>query len=148
MSFRGRAPRILIVDDNCESADALATYLGLISLTAQASYDGAAAILKAVDWVPDVVLLDISMPDTNGFDVATALRSNARTANAVVIAVTAHEEQYVRERAAHLDFDAYCQKGLLLEPLFMLLTELAEEASACSPSLYLKEPQPEQLWGH
>jgi two-component system, OmpR family, response regulator len=128
MSLRGRAPRILIVDDNCESADALATYLGLVSLTAQASYDGAAAILKAADWMPDVVLLDISMPDVNGFHVAKALRSNQRTSNAIIVAVTAHEEQYVKERATHADFDAYCRKGLILEPLFALLTDLSDSA--------------------
>jgi two-component system, OmpR family, response regulator len=137
MSLRGRAPRILIVDDNSESADALATYLGLISLTAQASYDGAAAILKAADWVPDVVLLDISMPEVTGFQVATALRANPRTSHVIIIAVTAHEEQYVRERSSHADFDAYCQKGLILEPLFTLLTGLSEGAvtrSAAGPA--------------
>jgi two-component system, OmpR family, response regulator len=132
MSLRGRAPRILIVDDNSESADALATFLGLISLTAQASYDGAAAILKAADWIPDVVLLDISMPEVTGFQVATALRSNPRTTHAIIVAVTAHEEQYVKERTTSADFDAYCQKGLILEPLFALLTELSENGSTCN----------------
>ncbi|MBC8640823.1 response regulator [Caballeronia sp. EK] len=117
---------MLVVDDNRNSADALATYLGLVGFKVQTEYSGAAAISKARAWVPDVVLLDISMPEMDGFAVARNLRTDMRTSPPIIVALTAHDEKYVKDRATGPDFDAYCQKGLMLEPLVILLNELSE----------------------
>lgn len=133
MSPTGRAPRVLVVDDSRDGADALATYLGLVGFKVQTEYSGAAAISKARAWLPDVVLLDISMPEMDGFAVARSLRTDMRTSPAIIVALTAHDEKYVNDRATGSDFDAYCQKGLMLEPLVVLLNELSElEHPVCS----------------
>ncbi|WP_061167417.1 response regulator [Caballeronia hypogeia] len=124
LSINGRAPRVLVVDDNSNAADALAVYLGFSRLDVRVVYDGAAAIATALSWRPDVVLLDISMPVVDGFVVAKTLRDNARTSGAFIVALTAHDEGFVRQRAAESEFDAYCQKGQVLDTLSQLLTTL------------------------
>ena len=122
----GRNPRILVVDDYVHGADALATYLEVSRLSAQALavYGGTAALSVAFNWKPDIVLLDISMPEMDGFAVAKALRGDDRTSSLVIIALTAHDRRYVEDRASEEDFDGYCQKGLMLEPLIDLLSDL------------------------
>lgn len=130
ISARGRVPRVLVVDDNSNGADALATYLGLGSkLQVAAVYGGAAAIAAACVWKPDVVLLDISMPEVDGFTVAKALRGNARTASTVIVALTAHDEGVVRQRSSDAEFDAYRQKGLMLNSLSSLLVSFTQDGS-------------------
>ncbi|MFM0523253.1 response regulator [Caballeronia jiangsuensis] len=127
ISARGRVPRVLVVDDNSNGADALATYLGLGSkLKVAAVYGGAATIAAACVWKSDVVLLDISMPQVDGFTVAKALRGNARTASTVIVALTAHDEGVVRQRSSDAEFDAYCQKGLMLDSLSSLLVSFTQ----------------------
>jgi CheY-like chemotaxis protein len=123
-------PRVLVVDDNSNGADALATYLELGKLKVTAVYGGAAAIAAACVWKPDVVLLDISMPQVDGFAVAKALRDNACTASTVIVALTAYDEGVVRRGSAHTDFDAYCQKGHMLDSLSSLLVSFTQGARA------------------
>nr|WP_074173528.1 response regulator [Caballeronia calidae] len=124
---RGRLPRILVVDDNSSGADALAAYLEMSKHKVTAVYGSAAAIAAAWVWKPDVVLLDISMPRIDGFAVARALRSNLRTTASVIVALTAHDEGFVRKRSSHADFDAYCQKGLMLDSLSTLLASFMRD---------------------
>jgi two-component system, OmpR family, response regulator len=123
-SVQNRIPRVLVVDDNHNAADALAAFLSFGRQKVLAVYGGAAAIAAASVWKPDVVLLDISMPHIDGFTVARALRGRASTVSPIIVALTAHDEQYVRQRASVGDFDAYCQKGHVLDPLSWLLNEL------------------------
>jgi CheY-like chemotaxis protein len=125
---RGRSPRVLVVDDNSSGADALAAYLEMSKHKVTAVYGGASAIAAACVWKPDVVLLDISMPRIDGFAVARALRSNLRTAAAVIVALTAHDERFVKQSSCHMDFDGYCQKGLMLDALSSLLTSFTRDA--------------------
>ena len=128
MVLIGRAARVLVVDDSHEGVDALAAYLELLGLKVNTAYSGAAAVNRAVVWVPDVVLLDISMPEMDGFAVARALRTDKRTSHCLIVALTAHDEHFVKNKASTSHFDAYCQKGLILEPLYTLLNELTEVA--------------------
>lgn len=113
--------RVLIVDDNCVAAEALATYLSLEGFDCHAVFDGLQAVEMGTVWVPDVVLMDISMPECNGFEAAMRLRQFNATANVAIIAFTAFDEGEVRTRATQHtqhQFDGYCQKG---QPLHHLL---------------------------
>jgi CheY-like chemotaxis protein len=70
------------------------------------------------------------MPQVDGFAVAKALRDNARTASTVIVALTAHDEGVVRRGSAHADFDAYYQKGHMLDSLSSLLVSFTQGARA------------------
>jgi two-component system, OmpR family, response regulator len=121
-----RMPRVLIVDDYQSGADALASYLGQCRLEVHTVYRGRDAVSAVAQWAPDIVLLDISMPDIDGFAVARALRSNPKASSIVIVALTAHDQIYVKARSQENEFDAYCQKGLALEPLVHLLTDITQ----------------------
>ena len=76
----GAAParRVLVVDDNRDAADALATMLRLDGHVVETAYDGASALSAAAGRPPDVMLLDIGLPDVSGYDVAREMRRRRR----------------------------------------------------------------------
>ncbi|AME26888.1 response regulator [Burkholderia sp. PAMC 26561] len=103
--------RVLIVDDNLNGAEALAAYLSLDPMECRISLSGAQAIEMATAWVPDVIVMDISMPELNGLEATHALRRDLRTGSIVIIAFTALDEAEVLRHLLHTSFDGYCQKG-------------------------------------
>lgn len=103
--------RVLVVDDNVNGAEALAAYLSLDPMECQIATSGAQAIAMATAWVPDVIVMDISMPELNGLEATHALRRDLRTGNIVIIAFTAFDEAEVLRHLFHTSFDGYCQKG-------------------------------------
>jgi CheY-like chemotaxis protein len=103
--------RILVVDDNAHSAEALAAALASEGFDTRMALSGIEA-LQAVDhWSPHVIILDISMPEHDGFATARVLRRIARTRDAGIIAFTALGEELVRTQGLSAGFDGYCQKG-------------------------------------
>jgi len=98
--------------------------LSLKGMNTRTAFGGLQAIEMATDWVPDVVLLDISMPDVDGFAVATMLRADWRTEKIVSLAFTAHDESDVSRKASNVEFDGYCQKGQAVESLVDMLEQL------------------------
>ena len=103
--------RVLVVDDNMNGAEALAAYLSLDAMDCRIALSGAQAIEMATAWVPDVIVMDISMPELNGLEATHALRRDLRTGHIVIIAFTALDEAEVLRHLLHTAFDGYCQKG-------------------------------------
>jgi DNA-binding response OmpR family regulator len=116
---------VLVVDDNRDAADALAALLSVQGYNASAAYSGAAAIRQADEVHPDVVLLDIGMPETSGFDVARALRDYRRAPKPVIVAVTGAAEPSDRLAARMAGFDHYLVKPVEMHALVALLKKLA-----------------------
>ncbi|MEX3897864.1 PleD family two-component system response regulator [Paraburkholderia sp. BR10954] len=90
-------------------------------MDARVAFGGAEAIEMGRDWVPHVILMDISMPQCNGFEVARALRNDPRTGWIALIARTALDEAEVRRQLAGQEFDGYAQKGCPPDPLVALV---------------------------
>ncbi|CAN7417890.1 response regulator [Caballeronia sp. LjRoot29] len=103
--------RVLVVDDNINGAEALAAYLSLDPVECRIALSGAQAIKMATAWLPDVIVMDISMPGLNGLEATHALRRDLRTSSIVIIAFTALDEAEVLRHLLHTSFDGYCQKG-------------------------------------
>lgn len=82
--------RVLIVDDNEDVANVTAELLSFYGFAVQSALSGKAGIAIALNFHPDVVLLDLSMPDTSGAEVANALRSVPQTQRAKVVAYTGY----------------------------------------------------------
>src|SRR5689334_22994149 len=116
---------VLVVDDNKDSADALAAVLVAAGYTSSAAYSGTAAIEQAERVRPDVVLLDIGMPGTSGFDVARALRDYRRAPKPVIVAVTGAADRSDRLAARMAGFDHYLVKPVEVGALVSLLEKLA-----------------------
>ena len=74
------------------------------------AYGGVAAVAIGTDRSPDVIIMDIAMPECSGFEAAFALRHDPRTDNIVIVAFTALDEAEVRRHLADQELDGYCQK--------------------------------------
>lgn len=81
--------RVLVVDDNRNGAEALAAYLTFERMDCRVAFGGHEAIAVATAWIPQPVIMDISMPDCTGFEAALALRQDPRTHEIAIIAFTA-----------------------------------------------------------
>jgi DNA-binding response OmpR family regulator len=102
--------RILIADDNRDSADLFAMFLGMMGNEVRAAYDGVAAVEEAERFRPDAVLLDIGMPRLNGEDACRRIRSTAWGRDAVLIAVTGWDHEDNRRRIVEAGFDGHLVK--------------------------------------
>jgi DNA-binding response OmpR family regulator len=115
---------VLVVDDNRDAADALAALLCAQGYRASTAYSGSAAIQQADVVRPDVVLLDIGMPETSGFDVARALRDYRRAPKPVIVAVTGASDPSDRLAARMAGFDHYLVKPVEMHAIVDLLQRL------------------------
>jgi CheY-like chemotaxis protein len=102
---------VLVVDDSESGAESVAAYLSLEAMECQIALGGVRAIEMGMAWVPDLIVMDISMPDLDGFETTQALRRDSRTGNILVLAFTSLDETEVFGHPSHVVFDGYCQKG-------------------------------------
>ncbi|WP_060857133.1 response regulator [Caballeronia sordidicola] len=125
----GHIPKVLVVDDNQCAADALFAYMSLERLDCRVAYGGRAAVDIAGEWTPHIVLMDISMPEINGFEAARFLRCRPATQDIAIIAFTALDEATVRKQAPNTEFDGYFQKGQPPSLLLALMQTMIAPAS-------------------
>jgi CheY-like chemotaxis protein len=104
-----RALRVLVVDDNRDAADSLATLVTIWGHDARAVYDGATALVLAAVRPPDVILLDIGMPTMDGVRLAGLLRRQPRLAGTLLVAITGWADKAHR-RLWEGAFDHYLVK--------------------------------------
>ncbi|MNK84396.1 Aerobic respiration control sensor protein ArcB [compost metagenome] len=118
--------RILIVDDSADSADSMAELLTVLGHEARPAYSGTQALELVRGFAPDVVLLDLEMPDMNGFEVLAVLRPDpANTARVDgtdgtgtrIFALTGHGTSDDRKRTLAAGFDAHLVKPLSIDAL-------------------------------
>jgi PAS domain S-box-containing protein len=102
--------RILIVDDNQDAADSLALLLQLDGHDTQAVYGSKAALERAQPYHPHVVLLDIGLPEMNGYEVARILRELPGLERVRLIALTGYGQAEDQARAQAAGFDAHLMK--------------------------------------
>jgi CheY-like chemotaxis protein len=100
-----QARRLLIVDDNRDSAESLRLMYEQAGHRVLTVAEGAAAVEAAARLDAEAVLLDIGLPDLDGYEVARRLRADPRTRDAVIIAITGYgrEEDLKRSRGAGID---------------------------------------------
>lgn len=116
---RKAATRALIVDDLAASAESLDALLTLHGFSVRCAADGGSAIRVANEMLPDVVVVDIGLPDMSGYELAQHLRRDGPCANALIIALSGYgQEEYIRQ-ATEAGIDHYLVKpadvGALLE---------------------------------
>src|SRR6266567_1582088 len=102
--------RILVVDDDVDAAEALGELLRDYGHDVATAHDGPQALEHARLHRPDVVLLDISMPDMNGYDVAKRMRCELGLGDALIVALSGHGEDRHRHLAREAGFDHHVTK--------------------------------------
>lgn len=116
-----RARRVLVIDDDADTADSLCILLNINGFEAVAAYGSAAALETARRWGPDVVVCDIALPGTDGLALAQAFRSNKATADAWLVAVSGYARPEDRRRAFAAGFDCHLAKPVNFAELKRLL---------------------------
>jgi CheY-like chemotaxis protein len=119
------ALRILVVDDNADSADTLALMLTLMGHAVQTAYDGQAALDAGPAFRPDVVLMDIGLPGVNGYDAARRMRREPWGASAVLVATTGWGQEADKRRALDAGFDLHLTKPVSGDALERVLAEVS-----------------------
>jgi two-component system CheB/CheR fusion protein len=109
--------RILVVDDNQDAADTLAMLLEADGAQARAVYGGPAALAALPGLRSDVVLLDLGMPDMDGFEVARRIRADPALAGVRIVALTGWGQESDRERTRGAGFDFHLTKPVDLDVL-------------------------------
>ncbi|HEX5269949.1 MAG TPA: response regulator [Gemmataceae bacterium] len=104
------ARRVLVVDDNRDSADSMAMLLQLRGYDVRVAYDGPEGVKAALGLAPDVVLCDIGLPGLDGFGVAKALRKHPQTAKARLIAITGYGSEQTKSLCQEAGFDRHFTK--------------------------------------
>jgi CheY-like chemotaxis protein/anti-sigma regulatory factor (Ser/Thr protein kinase) len=126
--FTSAPLRILVVDDNEDAADSLATLLSLDGHSVQAEYDSHEAIEAARTFDADLILLDIGLPSIDGFEVARRLRAAGN--KATLVACTGYGQKEDVERALGAGFDAHVTKPVNLATIEELLRRIAASKPA------------------
>ncbi|MCL4811843.1 MAG: response regulator [Vicinamibacteraceae bacterium] len=102
--------RVLVVDDNRDSAEMMSRVLELHGHRVQMAHDAETALSLVVETVPDVALLDIGLPGLDGYELARRLRDDERTRHVRLVAVTGWGAECDRTRAREAGFDAHLTK--------------------------------------
>ena len=113
--------RVLVVDDNVDAADSLATLLITSGHAVRTAYAGPTALEVTDDHHPDVILLDIGLPGFSGYEVAKRLRQQPNFSNVVLIAMTGYGQESDRSRSIESGFDHHLVKPVPYEQVLQIL---------------------------
>ena len=121
------ARRVLIVDDNRDSAISLALLFKCLGNQVRMAFDGPAAVAEAKDFVPEIVLLDIGMPGMNGYDVARAIRAEPQLKSVVLVAQTGWGQDEDRRKSHEAGFDGHLVKPVDFKEMQAMIARALDE---------------------
>jgi CheY-like chemotaxis protein len=125
--------RVLVVDDNVDAAVSLGMLLKLAGQEVRVAYDGPAALRQAMDFRPQLVLLDIGMPGMDGYEVCRRIRRESALEKATVVALTGWGQDEDRRRSHEAGFDHHIVKPVEPSALKRLLDELPGDPPTAGP---------------
>jgi signal transduction histidine kinase len=135
----GRAPaqsvprvrlRILIVDDNVDAADSVAWLMRQQAHDVRTAHDGRSALEMASEFRPQVVVLDLGLPELDGYEVSRRLRAAPDTREALIIAVSGYGQDEDRRRSTQAGFDYHFIKPVNFETLLGVIREVHDRNQA------------------
>jgi len=106
----GPSLRVLVVDDNVDAAQSLAMLLKDSGHQVRMAHTGPTALEAALDYRPNVVLLDIGLPEMDGYEVAKRIREQPFLKNIVLVAMTGYGQDTDRQRSQEVGFNAHLVK--------------------------------------
>jgi signal transduction histidine kinase/CheY-like chemotaxis protein len=128
-----RALRVLIVDDNSDAAELLATTVESMGHTVAVAHHPNAALAIATDFAPDIALLDIGLPDFDGYELGRRLRALPSCSNTALIAVTGYGQPEDHARSRSAGFAHHFVKPLQMDMLRSVLSAFQQLDSGRTP---------------
>jgi CheY-like chemotaxis protein len=116
--------RIMVVDDNADAADTLAEILRMVGYEARCAGHADEAMALLDSYVPQLALLDIGLPDIDGYQLAGLLRADPRAAGMKLVALTGYGRENDRALALAAKFDEHLVKPVAMDRLLEVLNEL------------------------
>ena len=102
---KARLPSVLIVDDSRDSANILSSLFGAHGYQVHVAYDWAIALETAKAHLPDIILLDLGMPEMDGIHLALLLREDEQLKDKLLVAVTGYADDTHRQQCDAAGFD-------------------------------------------
>lgn len=116
------ALKVLVVDDNKDAADTVSMLLQALGHDVRLAHDGKVALKTALDYRPDVILLDIGLPGADGFQVATWIRQEPALKDVLLIALTGYGRESDRQRSRDVGFNYHLVKPIDFSKIESLLS--------------------------
>jgi CheY-like chemotaxis protein len=107
--------RIFVVDDNKALADVTVRLLAKLGQEACAFYDGQSTLAALDHFMPDLIFLDIAMPEMDGYEIASRIRADSKQKDIVLVAVTGYNHPECLERVQQVGFDHHFVKPVRSE---------------------------------
>ncbi|HIK18170.1 MAG TPA: response regulator [Leptolyngbyaceae cyanobacterium M33_DOE_097] len=125
--------RILVVDDLGDNLFLLQTVLEAEGYEVDTADNGNLALAKVADSPPDLILMDVTMPDMNGYEVTQQIRQNSSIPFIPILLVTAHEDAYDIQGLA-LGANDFIRKPIEFDKLLVRIKAFLQfKQNACSP---------------
>ena len=118
---------VLVVEDNDRNMKLLRDVLTANGFTTLEATTGARAVELAREHAPELVLLDIRLPDIDGLEVLRRLRADGRTASITILALTAQAMEGDRERFLTFGFDGYLPKPVNIVEIVDIVRQHCQE---------------------
>ncbi|MGZ8183949.1 MAG: response regulator [Methylobacter sp.] len=115
--------RVLLIDDNPDVADSLAVWFEMLGHQVEIASNGTQGVSAMQTFAPEIILLDIGLPDMDGYQVARKLREQPGTQRAWIIALSGYDQKKNSLRAESAGFDHYLMKPPNLTQLQDLITK-------------------------
>ena len=122
--------RVLVVEDDQDTADGMAALLSASGHEVRIAHDGSTAIAMALDFHPHVVLTDIGVPQLNGYEVAARMRQHADLAGSVLVAITGYGQEQDRVRTRAAGFEYHLVKPVEPDEMLRIVRDVAAGWSA------------------
>jgi CheY-like chemotaxis protein len=118
---------VLVIEDNQDNVDVVTRFLQREGYRVLHATDGAKGVTIAKTLRPDLILMDLSMPEMTGWEAAAAIRSNTPTAHVPIIAVTAHAFAEDVSRAMQAGCDSFVTKPVVYPRLMRKIRSMLGE---------------------
>jgi CheY-like chemotaxis protein len=125
-----RSLRVLVVDDNVDTVLSFSMLLKESGNEVQSAHDGPTAIKIAMQYVPDVILLDIGLPGLNGYEVAKQIRKQPTLRDVVLVALTGYGQESDRQASMDAGFNHHLIKPARLAQVRQILASVVEHRRA------------------
>lgn len=131
--------RILVVDDDSAINELIKVNLELTGYSVIQSFDGVTAFAAAKQELPDLIVLDVMMPEVDGYTVAQRIRQNETTKNIPIIMLTALSQLNDKVKGFDIGVDDYLVKPFEMEELIVRVRALLKRARKIPESMAVKE---------
>ena len=121
-----RSLRILVVDDNVDTAEVIAILLKASGHDVRTAFDGPTGLEAAIDYRPQLILLDIGLPGLNGYEVAKRIRQDPLLRNTILVASTGYGQDADRQNSVQAGFNHHLVKPAGFEKLQEILATVPE----------------------